>query len=239
MENRAGRRMGECVYCGKYRPLSRDHIPPANLFSAPRPGDLITVPSCDACNNAASKDDEYFRLAVTAGINPTEFPNEFALSIKAIRKLGMPQKRGLAKMMLTSFTKVPVYSRGGLYLGNAGSLSLDIARIQRAVDRIIRGLFYHHMNKRLPTTGSVSIFSDWFDPILPEELRDRVETASEFLRSVEPIVVGSGVFCYRYRIIEDEAYGSIWWLSFYDHRRFLCSTKCDVEPAKTLVNTQR
>jgi hypothetical protein len=95
------------------------------------------------------------------------------------------------------------------------------------------------MNKRLPTTGSVSIFSDWFDPILPEELRDRVETASEFLRSVEPIVVGSGVFCYRYRIIEDEAYGSIWWLSFYDHRRFLCSTKCDVEPAKTLVNTQR
>ena len=103
MEIESERRVGECVYCGERRTLSRDHVPPANLFSTPRPSNLVTVPCCDACNNAASKDDEYFRLAITAGIDPTKFPNEFNLSIRAIRKLGTPQKLGLAKTMFNSF----------------------------------------------------------------------------------------------------------------------------------------
>jgi hypothetical protein len=167
-------------------------------------------------------------------MSPTKFPDEFALSIEAIRKLGKPQRRGFAKTMLRSFTKVPMYSPGGLYLGDAGSLSVDATRIRRVLDRIIRGLFYHHTNRRLRTAGTMSMVSDWFDPILPEELRDPVGTVLEFLRAAEPIVIGPGVFCYRYRIIEDEAYGSIWWLSFYDHRRFLCSTQHDVEPVTTL-----
>jgi hypothetical protein len=201
-------------------------VPPVNLFTKPRPSNLVTVRCCDACNNAASKDDEYFRLAITTGIDPTKFPNEFDLSIEAIRKLDTPHKRGLAKTMLRSFAKVPLYSPAGLYLGEAGSLSVETARIQRVLDRVIRGLFFHHMNKRLPNTGSISVISDWFVPVLPEDVRTLVEALLDFLRGAEAIVIGSGVFCYRYRSIEGEAYGSVWWLSFYDHRRFLCSTEC-------------
>lgn len=226
MGNESERRVGECVYCGERRRLSRDHVPPANLFSMPRPSNLITVPCCDACNNAASKDDEYFRLAITPGIDPTKFPNEFDLSIQVIRKLGTPQKLGLAKTMLSSFAKEPMYTPAGLYLGEAGSLNVDVARIQRVLDRIVRGLFFHHLSKRLPKTGSISVVSDWFVPDLPGEVRTSVEAVLDFLSTAEPTVIGSGVFCYRYRIIEEEPYGSVWWLSFYDHRRFLCSTEC-------------
>jgi hypothetical protein len=32
---------GECVYCGRERELTRDHVPPWCLFSKPRPNDLI------------------------------------------------------------------------------------------------------------------------------------------------------------------------------------------------------
>lgn len=53
-------KVGECVYCGKQGPVTRDHVPPKGIFAKPRP-DLITVPSCKDCNQDASKDDQYFR----------------------------------------------------------------------------------------------------------------------------------------------------------------------------------
>lgn len=225
MVSKNSQRVSECVYCGERRPLSRDHIPPLNLFGKPCPSDLITVPSCQACNSRASLDDEYFRLAITPGIDPTKFPKEFDLSIQAIRKLGTGQKLGLAKTMLGSFAKKPLYTPAGLYLGEAGSLNVDAARIQRVLDRVVRGLFFHHLSKRLPNSRRVSVVSDWFFPVLPAEARAPVEAILDFLSTAEPIVIGSGVFCYRYRINEEEAYGSAWWLSFFEHRRFLCLTE--------------
>ena len=51
-----------CTYCGKPKPETTNHIPPACLFPSPRPSDLITVPCCLDCNGGASKDDEYFRM---------------------------------------------------------------------------------------------------------------------------------------------------------------------------------
>ncbi len=220
------RRIGDCVYCGERGPLSRDHIPPSNLFAQPRPTNLLTVPSCDRCNGAASLDDEYFRLAITAGIDPTQFPNEFDLSIQAIHKLGAPQKRGLAKTMLSNFRKKAIFTPAGLYLGEAGALSIDAVRIRRVVSRVVRGLFFHHFGKRLPSTHTIWIFSDWFTPNLPDrELFTEVQVVLDFLSSAEPREIGSGVFCYRHCILEEEPEGSIWWLCFYDHRRFLCSTQ--------------
>jgi hypothetical protein len=65
----------ECYLCGKKasetpeRKLTRDHLPPKNLFLPPRPADLITVPCCYACNHQAHEDDEYLRLAVTGYYN--------------------------------------------------------------------------------------------------------------------------------------------------------------------------
>lgn len=65
----------ECYLCGKLPSetpeggLTREHLPPRNLFLEPRPSNLITVPCCKACNNGASEDDEYLRLAVSGYYN--------------------------------------------------------------------------------------------------------------------------------------------------------------------------
>ncbi|HTS10407.1 MAG TPA: hypothetical protein VMP68_32885 [Candidatus Eisenbacteria bacterium] len=225
MATKGRQRIVECVYCGEARAPSRDHIPPAGLFSKPRPADLITVPSCSECNAGASLDDEYFRLAITAGMDPTKLPGEFDVSIEAIRKLGRREKLGLAKTVLSGFKRESLYTPAGVYVGEKGALTVDRARVQRVVVRIVRGLFFHHFRKRLPASATVSVVSDWFTPVLPdEEVRACVESVLCLLSVAKPVVIGSGVFGYRWRTIEGEPYGSVWWLSFYDHRRFLCWT---------------
>jgi hypothetical protein len=55
--------MKHCAICGKpCETTTRDHIPPKGLFGKPLPDNLLTVPSCQQCNQEASGDDEYFRL---------------------------------------------------------------------------------------------------------------------------------------------------------------------------------
>jgi hypothetical protein len=60
-----------CAYCGAPSPETRDHIPPRGVFPSPRPGDLITVPSCRPCNQGASARDERFLayLSIQVGID--------------------------------------------------------------------------------------------------------------------------------------------------------------------------
>jgi hypothetical protein len=41
-----------------------DHVPPESLFEAHLRSNLITVPCCRECNNAASKDDQYFLVFI-------------------------------------------------------------------------------------------------------------------------------------------------------------------------------
>jgi hypothetical protein len=47
-----------CYLCGAQERLTRDHIPPRNLFPQPRPTNLITVDCCEVCNNGMNLSDE-------------------------------------------------------------------------------------------------------------------------------------------------------------------------------------
>ena len=73
MKKKSKIREGACIYCGVVGTLTKDHVPPRNLFPKPHLG-LITVPSCAGCNGSFKLDDEYFRLAITTGVDPKEFP---------------------------------------------------------------------------------------------------------------------------------------------------------------------
>lgn len=58
-----------CVYCGKVA-TTRDHIVARTLLVRPLPQNAPTVPSCRACNNRFSKDEQYF-VAVLGMIGRT------------------------------------------------------------------------------------------------------------------------------------------------------------------------
>ena len=214
------------MYCGHVGAITRDHIPPQNLFPSPRPSDLITVPSCQNCNKGFELDDEYFRLAIATGIDGLRFPKVLDLSIQAINKLQQPSKFKFAKSMLASFRKKPVYTPGGLYLGHRGALEIDRARIVDTVRRVIRGLFFHHLETRLRLETAVWVWSDWFveDGDADPEFLISVKQVFEFLCTLPLHVVGDGIFRYRYAIDDEDQGGSAWWLSFYEHRNFIAGT---------------
>ncbi len=65
-----GKKNGQCVLCGETRTVTREHVPPKNLFLAPRPTNTITVPVCEPCNHGYHLDDEYFRVYVATGAQP-------------------------------------------------------------------------------------------------------------------------------------------------------------------------
>lgn len=64
------KKVGGCALCGETLPITREHVPPKNLYLPPRPRNTITVPVCEPCNHGYHLDDEYFRVFVATGARP-------------------------------------------------------------------------------------------------------------------------------------------------------------------------
>jgi hypothetical protein len=137
----------------------------------------------------------------------------------AMRSLSRPEAVGLAKALLRTVREVPVRTPAGLYAGTVGSYTAEGERVFRVVERITRGLFFHHMHRTL-RTGLVKVlhddFVDW--SILP---KDVVETAQRVTRAVAQQQTRHRVgraFEYAYLITENGEMISAWLMTFFDRR---------------------
>lgn len=199
----------ECAYCGERGELTRDHVPPQCLFGKPRPNDLITVPCCEPCNRDVSKDDEYFRIAITTGIDAAKFPKENADSVRAINNLARSASQRFARSLLQS------------YQSNPGRLRVDKTRVRIVLHRVVKGLFYHHTNVRLP--GTVRFAMRWIGSSASIE-QPGLQSFPVGLDG-NLISIGQGVFRYGFWPFEaPDPFGTIWLMRFYDHRTFVCVT---------------
>lgn len=185
-------RTGECAYCGAVGPVTRDHVPPENLFPEPLPKNLITVPACNTCNGSFKLDDEYFRLAVTAGIDGEAYPRELAHSIAAIKKLADPKKRPFARRMLAAQHLVEVKTPAGIHLGHAPGQIVDGDRVLKTVKRTVRGLYFHHVGRRLPAEHEIRAFF-----VANPSFFDTPEVATILNTMCAPLVLGNDVLIYR------------------------------------------
>jgi len=207
-------KVGECVYCGRERFLTRDDVPPKNLFPKPRPKNTITVPACEECNGSYKLDDEYFRLVIADANDPRLSPENSNHLLEAKRKLFSARKIGAAKGLLLD----RLDRRNGL-------LTVDWPRVERVVERIVRGLFFHRVGVRLRDTYAVFIWSDWLKQGT-EHGADRRTALEEFHRSFldPPTRIGNEVFEFRFLGDNVDRYGSAWHLLFYGHRSFIAAT---------------
>ena len=133
----------ECYLCGKKASatpegdLTRDHLPPKNLFPQPRPDNLITVPCCYACNNQAHKDDEYLRLGVSGYYNNNPIGKriwkEKAVE-STMRKRRLPE---LVATMGESIKKIALITPQGVK--DAFEVTIERAPIDRALTRMTKG----------------------------------------------------------------------------------------------------
>jgi hypothetical protein len=199
---------GECVYCGEQRERTRDHVPPLCLFSKPRPSDLITVPCCAYCNGEFQKDDEYFRIAITAGIDVEKFPKENADSVQAIKSLARPASLGFARSLLEN------------YEPRSARITIDAKRIEITLYRITRGIFFHH--KKVRMSGNIGFkFREVTENFkINVEGRERIERLAANLTTI-----GMGTFRYAYEpYFQPDPFGTIWLMRFYDHKTFFCVT---------------
>lgn len=217
--------MRSCAYCGSRQDVTRDHVPPKNVFSKPRPSDLITVPACRSCNSSASKDDEYFRLKLCTsdlvGNHPAAKNNRATI----FRSLNRPQAHGLRKSFLSDIHTVQLRTQGGLYLGKRLAFDVSIERIHRVVERTVRGLFFHETSQRLPSDYDVDVHSN---DTLREESKEVIEELRRNilipLAQMSPNIIGEGAFFYRFHIIDEDPFFSVWALTFYGQVPFLALT---------------
>jgi hypothetical protein len=226
----------ECVYCGKIGEISNDHIPPKNLFSSPRPSNLITVPSCKKCNQKASKDDEYFRLVLSIRHDTFEHPEVSRNFDKLLRSLQKPKKKGFCKLLLNNFSPVDLYTPAGIYLGKTGAYSVDMKRVNAVIRRIAQGLFYKEKGRRLPDNYQVWVCC--INDIINEHpyllgtfmMKDIISLTLQG----KSRTIGSDVFKYWCKFATDEEDSSAMVLSFYNRVNFLAITtpnrKSNMEP---------
>jgi hypothetical protein len=207
-----------CAYCGAPNPTSRDHIPPAGIFGEPRPSDLITVPSCFACNNGASKDDEYFRLVVSATVDPDVFRDAHASFQAALRNLRRPQAARFNAAIRAAMTPVTLDSPAGPV--RTGAITVESDRISRVTSRIIAGLYYHHRGVPVPSMSSV--WSTWVGAV---HQKPGTLDALELFRTGVPWTpgrtIGAATFRYAYFFFPGYDVESAWLLSFFDHVAFI------------------
>jgi hypothetical protein len=130
-------RAGACAYCGALGLITDDHVPPRNLFPAPRPNNLLVVPSCLRCNQGASLDDEYFRLTLTFRDDTYEHPAVQQFLPSVLRSLQKPTKLRFSQAFLRSVAEVDVNTKAGIYLGRRSAYNVDLTRLDRVAARLI------------------------------------------------------------------------------------------------------
>jgi len=121
------------------------HVFPRQLFLKPRPTNLPTVPSCEACNRSFGEDERLFAIATI----DYDHPYGKRLWDRQVRpRLQHERSAGFRRMLARSVSPLLVpRDRGGAY-GNP--IHLDRERIKRVLSNVARGLAYHHAGDILP-----------------------------------------------------------------------------------------
>lgn len=217
------RKIGQCVHCGRTDYISDDHLPPQSLFPAPRPNNLITVPSCDGCNGGSSKDDEYFRLWLVSRDNAKGHLARDAVFPTMLRSLRRRAAAGFAKAFWSKLEPRERVTPSGIYADTGFLYEFDGRRIDKVAARITRRLLFHEKGYRLPDTHTVQpicLFRlDDFEP----ELRQGVKEFVTALLASSPRSIGT-VFRYWWLQSPDGPHRSVWLFEFYGRLEFFCTT---------------
>jgi hypothetical protein len=214
---------GECVYCDFVGTITDDHIPSENLFSKPRPNNLIKVPSCFPCNNGFSKDDEYFRLMIIMRNDigsHAEYNKIWPVVHKSLKR---PGAQGFANALIQNMALSDVQSTSGLYLGRMPTYPVDFVRLDRVAARIAQGLYYRETERRLRDDYCVVAYN-------PGSTAGNVagngliQSNCKKLTSSKPTTIGNGVFSYWFQRTKDDPYMSACLMEFFGKVQFFCVT---------------
>lgn len=209
-------KIGTCALCGRTVQVTREHVPPKNLFLPPRPRNTITVPLCEGCNHSYHLDDEYFRVYVAAGAEPGtrlwRLWQDKVVGSSFARSGGLKGRLNDDRALLAAHNKREhLLTFDGDVLGDEQLpcvQSFDALRINALVEKIVRCLHFSH-------TG------DLLSPALPlvVEVTPLTKSEEEDLYSRRTGFVGHhDDFVFRQELLGQSAFR--WLLGFYRYHTF-------------------
>jgi hypothetical protein len=198
-----------CYLCGKTESelaaaLTKDHIIADCFFPQPKPPNLLTLPCCVDCQKEYGIHEEYLRNSLSAISDAGGNPD----ALKSWKTTHRSLKRRVA--MYTDFKNRMSPLTVGNYVFQGLSFSQE--RTEKVIQKIIKGLHYHHTKERLPENASIEIH---YQP--KEILEDLLKTNTRFKGRY-------GNSC-SYAAAYAEEGDSIWWLTFYKSNLFIAIVK--------------
>lgn len=139
-----------CAYCGKALATTMDHAVPKCLFVPPLPTDMVTVPACDPCNKRKGEDEEYLRDVLVSDIWCSDHPVAKVLLEGKVSRAIQRNCSDFAKAVQQHSVQRPLYTPGGIYLGDIPAVRIDSERFRSAISMIVRGLYHKLMKQAIP-----------------------------------------------------------------------------------------
>jgi hypothetical protein len=206
-----------CAYCGSSDNLTKDHVPPKNLFPKPKPNNLITVHACPNCHSkTTAKDDEYFRVKICLRYDAGQHKSARANWNSIFRSFHRPKAIGLKKQIISDLRYIDLTTNSGLYVGKTLGYNVEMKRIRSVVERIVRGLYFTELKYPLGMTNKVRVYDKEDLELQPKDLVDKLKTTILIpLSTLTPQVIGDDIFIYRCQIYDKNPIYSVWALLFY------------------------
>jgi len=196
-----------CIYCGGVAD-TREHIPSKQLFKGTSDKPLITVPSCLSCNKSFQKDEDFFRQFYASMLMDRSPEAKKLMDGEVSRSI--LRTPALGRQMFSQMKLVDAYTRSGLYKGKMTMYSIsdsDKVRINRVVNKIIKGLFFHEFSQILPEEWVIKIV--WITPKIEKE-----QKLDEMAKEPRWKVIKEDTFAYWVNNVP-KTFQSIWLLDFF------------------------
>lgn len=202
-----------CAYCGKPGADTTDHVIPKLLFQKPYPPDLITVRAHRVCNEDKKRDDELLRDYIVSDIAGSTHPEAAKILQGRVMRAVRRRQSEWAKIASETASVQQIYTKHGIYLGDAAVGQLPDGRMERVISRIARGLYFHHTRIVIPQDYDVTLYR-----IMPWEVEQAFDGFKDFnvalCGPLGDVFVGGCV-----RAAEDPL-TTAWFFSFYERVHF-------------------
>lgn len=200
------KRLTRCVYCGVNVATTRDHVIPRGIWGDVPPPNLSTVPACENCNQAYSRDEGYFRLCVSTGLayeHPVVRNETWPGPIRRMLRKGARLRADLVRNARPATLQLST----GLVIPTI-SVLFDPRRIGDILEKMARGTYYVGLKKMLPQDVRTRTYYG-----IPDELES-------FYKECPEHDLGSGIVRVRWGYDVNEPSFMFCWFRFYDDKSF-------------------
>lgn len=199
--------MRSCYICGSTESLTKDHIPPKNLFPSPVPTNLVTVSCCKKCNGEYTLIDESFRVFVSSTLNRSKA----GLWIWDNKVMSSSFRRSPKLKIATRKSLVPIKAQINDQIMPATGMTYPINKAEKYLTRLTKG-FTRYFNPEIDYSKAKFKVMN----IIPNQ-----QIVDMLYQKFFYVEKGEGVFRMWRMFVKGQEPMSVWVFVFYDDLMFM------------------